>query len=334
MEFADFTKRTEVLMGHANARPTFHGRCLTRMQPRSKVELFAAIRRDARMEKLSIHELSRRYGAHRRMVREALTSPWPAERKAMPPRRSVVDQYKPVIDAILRADLDAPRKQRHTAERIFDRLVAEHGMDNVSYGRIRCYVKRRKPEIVVEEGRWPPPVFVAQNHRPGEEAEVDFGDVYIMLGGVRTLCCPFAFRLSFSGKAIHRVFLSQAQEAFFEGHVHAFQQLGGVPRGKVRYDNLSSAVAQVLGFTRARVETDRWTAFRSWAGLEVFYCRPGIDGAHEKGGVEGEVGRFRRNRLVPVPVVATLEELNAQIDLCEQRRIGERARTVGEYFAI
>ncbi|MEV4580494.1 IS21 family transposase [Nonomuraea jabiensis] len=308
------------------------------MQPRSKVELFAAIRRDARIEKLSIHELSRRYGVHRRLVREALTSPWPAERKAMPPRRSVVDPYKPIIDAILRTDLDAPRKQRHTAKRVFDRLVAEHGMNNVSYGRIRDYIKRRKPEILIEEGRGPPAVFVAQTHRPGEEAEVDFGDVYIMLGGVRTLCYLFVFRLSFSGKAIHRVFLSQAQEAFFEGHVHAFQRLGGVPRGKVRYDNLSSAVAQVLGFTRARVETDRWAAFRSWAGLEVFYCRPGIDGAHEKGGVEGEVGRFRRNRLVPVPVVATLAELNAQIDLWdeedEQRRIGERARTVGEYFAI
>jgi hypothetical protein len=131
------------------------------MQPRSKVELFAAIRRDARIEKLSIHELSRRYGVHRRLVREALTSPWPAERKAIPPRRSVVDPYKSIIDAILRTDLDAPRKQRHTAKRVFDRLVAEHDMDNVSYGRIRDYVKRRKPEIVIEGGRGPPPAIVA-----------------------------------------------------------------------------------------------------------------------------------------------------------------------------
>lgn len=145
------------------------------MQPRSKVELFAAIRRDARIEKLSIHELSRRYGVHRRLVREALTSPWPAGRKAMPPRRSVVDPYKPIIDAILRTDLDAPRKQRHTAKRVFDRLVAEHGMDNVSYGRIRDYIKRRKPEILIEEGRGPPTVFVAQTHRPGEEARSTSG---------------------------------------------------------------------------------------------------------------------------------------------------------------
>jgi transposase len=80
------------------------------------------------------------------------------------------------------------------------------------------------------------------------------------------LCYMFVFRLSFSGKAVHRVSASEGQEAFFEGHVHAFSVLGGVPAGKVRYDNLTSAVARVLGFTRARVETDRWTAFRSWAG--------------------------------------------------------------------
>ena len=72
--------------------------------PRSKVELFAAVRRDSRTEKLSIHELSRRYGVHRRLIREALTSPWPTPRKPLPPRPSVIDPYKHLIDAILRAD--------------------------------------------------------------------------------------------------------------------------------------------------------------------------------------------------------------------------------------
>ncbi|GGY14118.1 hypothetical protein GCM10010358_77900 [Streptomyces minutiscleroticus] len=168
--------------------------------PRTKVELFAAIRRDARVEKLSIRELSRRYGVHRRLVREALTSPWPTARKPMPPRASVLDPYKHLIDSILRADLDAPRKQRHTAKRVFDRLVDEHGMEDVSYGRVRDYIRRRKPEIWVEEGRGPPAVFIPQTHRPGEEAEVDFGDVCITLNGVRTLCYLFVFRLSFSGR--------------------------------------------------------------------------------------------------------------------------------------
>lgn len=89
---------------------------------------------------------------------------------------------------------------------------------------------------------------------------------------------------------------------------------------------------------RRRVETDRWTAFRSHYGFEAFYCQPGISGAHEKGGVEGEIGRFRRQHLVPVPEVASIAELNELVDGWdvedETRRIGTRPRTVGEYFAI
>ncbi|MDO0930073.1 hypothetical protein QQY24_33960 [Streptomyces sp. TG1A-8] len=134
------------------------------------------------------------------------------------------------------------------------------------------------------------------------------------------------------------VFASAGQEAFFEGHVHALRVLGGVPRGRVRYDNFKAAVAQVLGLSRARVETDRWIAFRSHFGIESFYCRPGIDGAHEKGGVEGQIGYFRRNHFTPVPEVFSLAELNEMVEQWDlhdgRRRIGSRPRTIDEYFAV
>lgn len=306
------------------------------MAPKSKVELFAAIRRDSRVEGLSVRALAAKYGVHRRVVREALSGAWPAPRKKMAPRGSRLDPFKPMIDEILRADLDAPVKQRHTIRRIFDRLVAECEMEGVSYSTVGDYVAKRRPEIRVEAGRGPAEVFVPQRHAPGMDAEVDFGDVWIMLRGVSTKCFLFVFRLSHSGKAVHRVFATCGQEAFFEGHVHALRVLGGVPRGKVRYDNLTAAVSRVT-FGRTRTETDRWVAFRSHYGLDAFYCLPGREGAHEKGGVEGEVGRFRRNRLVPVPEVDSLDELNARIeewDVADDgRRIGARARTVGEYFA-
>lgn len=122
------------------------------------------------------------------------------------------------------------------------------------------------------------------------------------------------------------------QKALFEGHEHAFRVLGGIPVGKIRYDNLKSAVAQVIGFSRSRAETDRWTAFRSHWGLDAFYCRPGIEGAHEKGGVEGQIGWFRRNHLVPVPDVPSVQALNAMID--EWDVADEARRTVGEFLAI
>jgi len=306
------------------------------VQSMSRVELYAAIRRDSREDGLSSRDLAGKYRVGRRTVALALSSAWPEPRKKLPPRKSRLDRHKEAIDRMLRADLDAPRKQRHTTKRIFDRLTAGHDGDGISYPMVRAYVAGRKPEIWVEAGRGPPQVSIPQVHRPGEDAEVDFGDVYIDLARARTLCYMFVFRLSFSDKAVHCVSASEGQEAFFEGHVHAFRVLGGVPAGKVRYDNLTSAVARVLGFTRARVETDRWTAFRSWAGLDAFYCQPGLQGAHEKGGVEGDLGRFRRRWLVPVPKVASLAELNAMLaeaDAAEDgRRIAYRAATVGQDF--
>ncbi|MBA4862947.1 IS21 family transposase [Streptomyces sp. PSKA54] len=302
----------------------------------SKVELYAAIRRDHRAG-VTMRELERKYNVSWRTVRKALDSAWPEPRKPLPPRPSALDPYKAVIDGILRADLDAPRKQRHTVTRIFHRLVEEHGA-NVSYPMVRRYVADRKPQIAVEAGKAPIEAFVPQTHPPGMEAEVDFGDVAVRLAGELVTCYLFSFRLSYSGKAVHRVFASAGQEAFFEGHVHALRVLGGVPRGRVRYDNLKAAVAQVLGLSRARVETDRWIAFRSHFGIESFYCRPGIDGAHEKGGVEGQIGYFRRNHFTPVPEVSSLAELNEMVEQWDlhdgRRRIGSRPRTIDEYFAV
>lgn len=157
------------------------------------------------------------------------------------------------------------------------------------------------------------------------------------LAGQTVTCYLFSFRLSYSGKAVHRIFASGGQEAFFEGHVHALRVLGGAPTGNVRYDNLKAAVAKVIGFDRERRENERWLAFREHYGLDSFYCRPGLTGAHEKGGVEGDVGYFRRNHLVPVPEVDSLSELNLLVEEWDEqdddRRIRMRPRTVGEYFA-
>lgn len=306
------------------------------MPQMSKVELYAAIRRDHRGG-MKIREIERKHNVSWRTVRKAVDSVWPEPRKQLPPRPTALDPYKLVIDGMLQADLDAPRKQRHTITRIFHRLVEEHAAD-VSYQMVRRYVSDRKPQILVESGKAPVEAFIPQTHQPGMEAEVDFGDVTIRLAGELVTCYLFSFRLSYSGKAVHRVFASCGQEAFFEGHVHALRTLGGVPRNKVRYDNLKAAVARVLGLSRARVEADRWIAFRSHFSIESFYCRPGIEGAHEKGGVEGQIGYFRRNHFTPVPEVESLAELNELVDQWDlqdgRRRIGSRPRTIDEYFQV
>ncbi|KIS27595.1 transposase [Arthrobacter sp. SPG23] len=304
----------------------------------SRVELFARIRRDARVEGLSVRALAVRYGVHRRTVRQALDSAAPPERKQRQGVSWRLEPFKGAIDAMLIEDTTAPRKQRHTARRILARLIEEHGAQELSYSTVRDYVRVRRAQIDVEAGRRVE-VFVPQQHAPGAEAEVDFGEVYVVLNGVKTKCHLFIFRLSHSGRAIHRIYPTQAQEAFLEGHIEAFKVLGGIPTKHIRYDNLTSAVtAVVFGQGRQRRENDRWVLFRSHYGFDPFYCQPGIAGAHEKGGVEGEVGWFRRNRLSPMPVADSLDELNDRIRKWEaqdeDRRINDRIRTIGQDFEI
>jgi transposase len=302
-----------------------------------RVELFAAIRFDWQRYRMPVRALARKYDVHRRTVRQAISSPVPPDRKVPVRAAPVREAVAGWIDEMLAEDLAAPRKQRHTARRIFERLADEHGAQ-VSYSYVAKYVAGRRPEIAAEDRGQGAGLagFVPQVREPGAEAEVDFGDVTVELAGQLTRCFMFAFRLSCSGKGVHRVYASQAQEAFLEGHVTAFEVTGGVPFRQIRYDNLSPAVAKVLA-GRSRTETTRWLAFRAHYGFEAFYCQPGPEGAHEKGGIEGEIGRFRRRWFVPVPKAGSLAELNARLaeaDAAEDaRHVAGRAATIGEDFA-
>ncbi len=256
----------------------------------TRVELFEAIRRDARREDLSIRQLAARHGVHRRTVRRALgvADPTAAEGTCLAGTEVGCGQAIDRRD-VARGPLRAAQAG-HTARLVLARLVDEHGMADLTYSTVRDYVARRRPEIAEEAGRLLVEAFVPQSHAPGAEAEVDFADLWIDLAGVRTKVFLFTLRLSSSGKAVHRAFGTQGEEAFLEGHVEAFRVLAGVPTVHVRYDNLKSAVSRVL-FGRDRLESERWVLFRSHYGFDAFYCKPGVEGAHEKGGVEGEGGR-------------------------------------------
>ena len=275
------------------------------------MELFEHIRRDRREDGVSIRGLAHRHRVHRRTVRQALRSALPPPRKPVAKAAPRLGAHRATIRAWLVADLSAPRKQRHTARRVWQRLVDERGA-SVAESTVRAYVGRVRREL--ESGR--AVVTIPQLHPPGEEAEVDFGGVSVWLDGELTELSMFVMRLSHSGRAVHVCFPGEGQEAFLEGHTVALGRLGGVPR-RVRYDNLKAAVTRVLA-GRDRIESDRFTALRSHFGFDAFFCEPGIAGAHEKGGVEGEVGRFRRRHLVPVPRVESL--------LCSRRPTAQTTR--------
>ncbi|MGE3835932.1 MAG: IS21 family transposase [Acidimicrobiia bacterium] len=268
------------------------------------MELFERIRRDSRLEGLSIRALAHRHGVHRRMVREALASAVPAERKT--PQRmatALTAAHRATVRGWLVADRSAPPKQRHTARRVWQRLVDEQGAQ-VAESTVRGFVAEVHRELSGGVGL----VMVPQTHPPAEEAEVDFGEFKARIAGVLVRLWMFVLRLSHSGKAVHVAYANETQESFFDGFVTAFDTLGGVP-GRVRLDNLKPAVIRVL-LGRARLENTRFVLLRSAYGFDAFYCQPGLEGAHEKGGVEGEVGRFRRRHLTPVPSVGSLAELN------------------------
>jgi hypothetical protein len=195
--------------------------------------------------------LAARHGVHRRTVKQALLSPVPpAKRSPVGRPAPKLGPYRAVIDGWLEADRKAPRKQRHTAKRIHQRLVDEHGAD-VAETTVRQYVRGRKRAM-----GWPiGEVFVPQVHAPGMEAEVDWGEAEVVLAGVATMVHLFVMRASFSGAAFCQASLVETQQAFLELHAQAFAWFGGV-FPSLRFDNLKSAVKKVLK-GRRRVESAR-----------------------------------------------------------------------------
>jgi transposase len=294
---------------------------------RSRMELFEQIRRDCDRQGLSTRALAVKYGVHRRAVRQALVSPVPPVKRSPVWRPAPkLGEHHALIDAWLEANRDAPRKQRHTARRIWQRLVEEHGAE-VSKRQVGRYVRERRRELG-DVGE----AFVPQHHAPGAEPEVGWGGALAVIDGQQVKVHVFQLRLCHSGAAFASAFLRETQQAFLEAPADAFEFLGGVP-GLVRYNNLTSAVKQVL-CGRRRVETDRFIGLRSHYLFESQFTLVGLRGAHEKGGIEGEVGRFRRRHLVPIPAVDSLAELNARLLAgCErdlERQITGRSETVGE----
>lgn len=300
------------------------------MDWKAKVDLFEQLRREHEFGVGTIAGVAAKFGVHRRLVRQALADALPPPRQYRQRAKPKLDALLTFIDGVLEADLRAPRKQRHTARRLHRRLLAEFPGVVVAESTVRNHVRARKRAM----GLTARETFVPQSYSLGQEAQVDWYEACADLGGERTKVQVFAMRSMASGAAFHRAYLHATQQAFLEAHEAAFGYFGGVFR-LLRYDNLASAVRKILRGHR-REETVRFVGFRSHWRFAAEFCTPGE--GHEKGGIEGEVGYFRRNHLVPVPVVADLDALNALLlagcRADEARVLDGRREAVGATMAV
>jgi transposase len=197
------------------------------------VELFEQVRREYEFGIGTIQGVSRKFGVHRRMVREALANALPAHRKKPERKRPKLAAAIPFIDTLLEADRKAPRKQRHTARRIHQRIRAELPGCEVAESTVREYVRERKRALGLIRRE----TFVPQSYAWGSESQVDWYEAYADLGGERQKLQVFSLRSMASGGAFHRAYLRATQQAFLEAHELAFRYLGGVFH-RQRYDNL------------------------------------------------------------------------------------------------
>ncbi len=228
------------------------------------MEHYAAVRQFVFVQGGSRREASRVFGLSRKTIKKmcAFSAPPGYVRKA-PVRRPKLGAFVPIIDAILAADVTAPVKQRHTAQRIFERLKAEHGYGG-GYSAVKEYVREARAQA--QE------TFVPLAHPPGH-AQVDFGEAIGVIGGVRQKMHVFYMDLPHSDAPFMKAYPAEMTEAFLDGHVSAFAFFGGVPVS-ILYDNAKLAVAKICGDGR-RERTRAFTELLSHYLFQDRFGRPG-----------------------------------------------------------
>src|SRR6266545_4149858 len=287
------------------------------------VDDYARIRRAHFVDGMSINALSRQFHHSRRKIREILATPAPKPYVRLNRPPSVLDPFKPIVDAILMSDEEAPRKQRHTASKIFRRLRQEHSYRG-SYERVRLYVRaheRRQRET-----------FIPLDHDPGQRLEADFGHIYVDFPDGRRQVpvlvvtwgysnCPFAIALP-----------SERTEAILHGLVEAFTFFGCVPR-EIWWDNPKTVVPHLLK-GRSRQVNPHYLALASHYNFEPLFCL--VRRPQEKPRVEGRVQFLQQDWATPVPQVSDQAELNAHLRACclrdRDRAQAGQHETIGPRF--
>jgi transposase len=272
-----------------------------------KVEMYLKVRQACLVEGLSRRKASKKFGLSRQTVSKILEhSVPPGYQRQQEVKKPRLDPHKDFIDGILASDRHVHRKQRHTATRIFHRLRDERGYEG-GYTIVRTDISEKRNQNNE--------MFIPLSHSPGH-AQVDFGEAYAIISGVKQKVHLYVMDLPFSDGCFIKAYARENTESFLDGHVSAFEFFGGVPQS-ILYDNTKIAVSRILG-DGERKKTEAFMELQSHYLFKDKFARVGK--GNDKGKVENLVGYSRRNFMVPLPEFKNLEALNDHLKECCLKR--------------
>jgi transposase len=290
-----------------------------------KVEHYARIRL-AHRDGMSIRQIARTFGHSRQKIRQVLdeSAPKPYTLARPRPCRKLTESFQKIIDEILVSDQSAPKKQRHTAKRIFDRLRDEHGFSG-GYDAVRRYVKKQRTGTRE--------TFLPISIEAGQRAEADFGQIEVDFPEGRRTVSVLMITWAYSGAVFAIALPSEKVEAILHGTMEAFEFFGCVPK-ELWWDN-PKTVAKTILRGRNRELNSYYQSLASHYNFDPLFCLPAR--GNEKPHVEGRVKWLKRNWATPVPEVNDLDEFNAYLRQCcvqdFERTISGKTGTIGERFA-
>ncbi len=279
------------------------------------LEVYSEIRSLYEREGLSQRGIARRLNISRNTVKkyfEGTNVPW--ERLGVSGRHAnvITDQVARFIQDCIDEDTnEGLKKQKHTARRIYQRLRSERGFTG-GESTVREYVSKLRNE--------PKKVYIPLAYDPAEAMQVDRGEATIYLKGKKVIVNIWCMRECYSVDSYCKAFYRQNEESFLDGLVSGFEHFNGAPK-RIIFDNAKVAVKE--GFGRHAKIQEKYAALSAHYAFKAEFCNVGE--GHEKGLVEGLVGWSRRNFLVPIPHVDSIEEMN---DILERGCIEYRNHTI------
>ena len=286
------------------------------------VEDYAEIRR-AHRDGMTIREMARAFRRSRKKIREALKNPEPrGYTRTKPPTAPMLGEFFEQIDEILEADKDAPRKQRHTAARMFRQLVKDGYQGG--YDQVRRYVASRRR--MIRE------TFLPLDHQPGQRAECDFGHIQVDFPDGRRPVAVLLVAWAYSYRTFAIALPSERVEAILHGMRAAFEFFDCVPK-EVWWDNPTTVATAILSGRRRKINP-RYLALASHYNFEPLFCMP--TRGNEKPHAENRVKNLQRRWATPVPRMKDLAELNDYLRSCREadsdRVVSGQSETIGHRF--